>query len=141
MRVRKFGIVALLALAGMGAGVQITGVAAADADSYAGAWKGEWEGGGGSGRFDLTFVSGGDGKLGATASVGSDTGDYNATFSTVTFAGNKLAGAYDFTPDPKGEVTIVGSFDLKTAAGTWSLGAKGAPSPAMASGTWKVSKQ
>jgi len=98
-------------------------------------------GGGGGGRFDLTFVRGGDGKLSASVSVGTDMGDYNAKFSTMSLAGEKLAGAYDYPPDPQGEVTITGSFDPKSAAGTWSLGAKGQPGGQAIAGTWKVSKQ
>ena len=93
--------------------------------STSGTWKGTWEGAGAGGRFDLTFAKGGDGKLAASVSVGSDMGDYNAKFSTVTVTGEKLEGAYDYPPDPQGEVTITGSFDAKNATGTWSLGAKG----------------
>ena len=68
-------------------------------------------------------------------------GDYNAKFSTVALAADKLTGAYDYPPDPQGEVTIVGSFDPKNAAGTWSLGAKGQSGGQSFAGTWKVSKQ
>jgi hypothetical protein len=93
------------------------------------------------GRFDLTLVRGSDGKLGASVSVGTDMGDYNAKFSTMSLAADKLAGAYDYPPDPQGEVTITGSFDPKNATGTWSLGAKGQPGGQAIAGTWKVSKQ
>ena len=62
-------------------------------------------------------------------------GDYNAKFSTVTVTGDKLAGAYDYPPDPQGEVTITGSFDPKNAIGTWSLGAKGQPGGQAIAGT------
>ena len=68
-------------------------------------------------------------------------GDYNAKFSTVTVAADKLTGAYDYPPDPQGEVTIIGSFDPKNATGTWSLGAKGQSGQQAIAGTWKVSKQ
>jgi hypothetical protein len=141
MRIQKFGVAAVLTLASIWAGVQINIAVAADGDQYVGTWKGGWEGGGGSGRFDLTFVRGSDGKLAAMVSVGTDMGDYNAKFSTVAFAGDKLTGAYDYPPDVQGEVTIIGSFDPKTATGTWSLGGKGQPGQAMAAGTWKISKQ
>jgi hypothetical protein len=141
MRIRKVGIVALGLLAGIWAATEVHVAAAADGDQYVGTWKGQWEGGGASGRFDLTFIRGSDGKLAATASVGTDMGDYNAKFSAVAFAGEKLAGAYDYPPDPLGEVIITGSFDSKTATGTWALGAKGqAGGQSMAAGTWKVSK-
>jgi hypothetical protein len=141
MRTQKFAVVALIMLASIGAAVQFGIASAADGDLYVGTWKGTWEGAGAGGRFDLTFARGGDGKLNASVSVGTDMGDYNAKFSTVTLAGSKLAGAYDYPPDPQGEVTITGSFDPKNAAGTWSLGAKGQPGGQAIAGTWKVSKQ
>jgi hypothetical protein len=141
MRNHKIGLMAFVLLIGIWAAGQMPRAAAADGDQMVGAWKGGWEGGGASGRFDLTFVRGADGKLTGTVSVGSDMGDYNAKFSALAVTGEKLNGAYDFPPDPQGEVTVTGSFDPKTATGTWSLGAKGQPAPAMAAGTWKVSKQ
>ncbi len=141
MRFQKVAIVALTLLIGVWAGLHLGSAAAADGEQYVGTWKGTWEGAGAGGRFDLTFARGGDGKLAASVSVGTDTGDYNAKFSTVSISGDKLAGAYDYPPDPQGEVTITGSFDPKTAIGTWSLGAKGQAGGQAIAGTWKVSKQ
>jgi hypothetical protein len=141
MRIRKFGIIALIALASAWASVPIDAAAAADGDQYVGTWKGSWEGGGGSGRFDMTFARGSDGELTATVAVGTDMGDYNAKFSKAAFVSAKFTGAYDYPPDVQGEVIIAGSFDPKNATGTWTLGAKGQPGAAMAAGTWKVSKQ
>ena len=91
--------------------------------------------------FRSDIRQGSDGKLAASVSVGTDMGDYNAKFSTVTITGDKLAGAYDYPPDPQGEVTITGSFEPKNAIGTWSLGAKGKPGGQAIAGTWKVTKQ
>jgi hypothetical protein len=116
-------------------------IAAAADEQILGTWKGEWEGGGGSGRFDLTFVHGSDGKLSAMASVGTEGGDYNAKFTTVALNADKLTGAYDYPPDVQAEVTVTGTFDPKTATGTWSLAAKGQPGGQSIAGTWKVSKQ
>jgi len=141
MRIRKFGVVALVALASTWASGPIDVAAAADGDQYVGTWKGSWEGGGGSGRFDMTFARGSAGELTATVAVGTDMGDYNAKFSKLTFVSEKFTGAYDYPPDVQGEVIIAGSFDPKNATGTWSLGAKGQPGQSMAAGTWKVSKQ
>jgi hypothetical protein len=121
--------------------MQLDRAVAADGDQYLGTWKGTWEGGGGTGRFDMTVARGSDGKLAASVSVGTEMGDYNATFSTVTLVVGKLAGAYDYPPDPQGEVTIAGSFDPKNATGTWSLAAKGQPGGQSIAGTWKVTKQ
>jgi hypothetical protein len=139
MRARKFAVVALMFASAWVAAAQI-GASAADGDQHVGTWKGTWEGAGAGGRFDLTVARGSDGKLAASVSVGSEQGDYNAKFSTVTLTGDKLAGAYDYPPDPQGEVTITGSFNLKDAAGTWSLGAKGQSGGQTIAGTWKVSK-
>jgi hypothetical protein len=141
MRLKHLGMLALLLLAGVWASTPTNSASAADGDSLVGTWKGGWEGAGSSGRFDLTFVRGSDGTLMASVSVGTDMGDYNAKFSTLKPAADKFTGAYDYPPDVQGEVTITGSFDSGTATGTWSLAGKGQPSPAMAAGTWKVSKQ
>lgn len=141
MRPQNIAVAAVLMLAIIWAGGQVRVASAADADQYVGTWKGTWEGAGAGGRFDLTFIKGSDGKLAASVSVGTDMGDYNAKFSTVTVTGDKLAGAYDYPPDPQGEVTITGSFEPKNAIGTWSLGAKGQPGGQAIAGTWKVTKQ
>ena len=140
MRLHKVAVSALL-LVSVWAAVQIGVALAADGDQYVGPWKGTWEGAGAGGRFDMTFVRGSDGKIAASVSVGTEMGDYNAKFTTVTFGADKLAGAYDYPPDPQGEVTIAGSFDAKNATGTWSLAAKGQPGGQAIAGTWKVSKQ
>jgi hypothetical protein len=140
MRTRKLAVFSLMMLATVWFASRFDVAAAAD-DPYVGTWKGSWEGGGASGRFDLTFTRGSDGKLAGSVSVGTDMGDYNATFSSVAIAADKLTGAYDYPPDPQGEVTLAGSFESKNAAGTWSLGAKGQAGQQAITGTWKVSKQ
>jgi len=141
MRTQRHFVAALMAFVTIGAALQINAAAAADEDQYVGTWKGSWEGGGGSGRFDMTLARGSDGRLTASVAVGTDMGDYSATFSKVAFVSEKMSGAYDYPPDVQGEVIILGSFDAKDATGTWSLGAKGQPGQSMAAGTWKVSKQ
>jgi hypothetical protein len=140
MRSKKSAVI-FLVFAGIWAAVQLGAASAAEGDQYIGTWKGTWEGAGAGGRFDLTFARGSDGKLAASVSVGTDMGDYNAKFHTIAVTGEKLAGAYDYPPDPQGEVTITGSFDPKTAIGTWSLGAKGQSGGQAIAGTWKVTKQ
>jgi hypothetical protein len=141
MRTQKFTVAALIALASMCAAFHFSVAAAADEDQFVGTWKGSWEGGGGSGRFDMSFARGSDGQITASVAVGTDMGDYNAKFSKAAFVREKFTGAYDYPPDVQGEVIIAGSFDPKNATGTWSLGAKGQPGQSMAAGTWKVSKQ
>jgi hypothetical protein len=141
MRAQTIAVVGAVMLAIIWVAGQIGVASAADSDQYIGTWKGTWEGAGAGGRFDLTFAKGGDGKLAASVSVGTDMGDYNAKFSSVAVTNDKLAGAYDYPPDPQGEVTITGSFEPKNAIGTWSLGAKGKPGGQAIAGTWKVTKQ
>jgi hypothetical protein len=141
MRTQKFAVLTAMMLALAGTAMHFAAAAAAEGDQYVGTWKGTWEGAGAGGRFDLTITRGSDGKLAASVSVGTDMGDYNAKFSTTTFTGEKLAGAYDYPPDAQGEVTISGSFEPKDAIGTWSLGAKGKPGGQAIAGTWKVTKQ
>jgi hypothetical protein len=141
MRSAKIAVAAAVMLAIIWAAGQLAMAAAAEGDQYVGTWQGTWEGAGAGGRFDLTFTKSSDGKLAASVSVGTDMGDYNAKFSTMTLTGDKLAGAYDYPPDPQGEVTITGSFEPKNAVGTWSLGAKGKPGGQAIAGTWKVTKQ
>jgi hypothetical protein len=141
MRAQTIAVVGAVMLAIIWAAGQLGVAWAADSDQYIGTWKGTWEGAGAGGRFDLTFAKGSDGKLAASVSVGTDMGDYNAKFSTVTVTGDKLTGAYDYPPDPQGEVTITGSFEPKDAIGTWSLGAKGKPGGQAVAGTWKVTKR
>ncbi len=141
MRPQKIAVVSALMLAIIWAAGQWGVASAADGDQYLGTWKGTWEGAGAGGRFDMTFSKGSDGKLAASVSVGTEMGDYNAKFSTVTVTGDKLTGAYDYPPDPQGEVTITGSFDPRNAIGTWSLAAKGQAGGQAIAGTWKVTKQ
>jgi len=141
MRLQKIAVVTAVMLTIIWAAGQFGVASAADGDQYVGTWKGTWEGAGAGGRFDMTFNKGSDGKLAASVSVGTEMGDYNAKFSTVTVTGDKLAGAYDYPPDPQGEVIITGSFDPKNAIGTWSLAAKGQAGGQAIAGTWKVTKQ
>jgi hypothetical protein len=141
MRAQTIAVVGAVMLAIIWAAGQLGVASAADSGEYIGTWKGTWEGAGAGGRFDLTFAKGSDGKLAASVSVGTDMGDYNAKFSSVTVTGDKLTGAYDYPPDAQGEVTITGSFEPKDAIGTWSLGAKGKPGGQAVAGTWKVTKR
>jgi hypothetical protein len=131
MRNHKFSWLLIFALVGVGF--------AADGDRLLGAWQGSWAGGG-SGDFNLNFAQTADGKLTGAVAVTTDMGNYNATFSTITFKDGKFAAAYDYPPDVQGEITMTGSFEAKTGNGTWSLGAKGQPNQSMAAGTWQVAR-
>jgi hypothetical protein len=131
MRNYKYGLLVAVALAAV--------AMAAEHSPLAGAWQGTWAGGG-SGDFDLNFAQAADGKLTGTVAVTTDMGNYNATFSSITFQDGKFAAAYDYPPDVQGEITMTGSFDAKTGSGSWSLGPKGQASQSMAAGTWKVAR-
>jgi hypothetical protein len=110
----------------------------APADELFGTWTGSWEGGGGSGGFELKLDKGKDGATGGGVSV---TGEpaYQATLKTISFDGKKMTAAYDFPPDERVEVILAATFDGDTAKGTWSLREKGG-SEAL-SGTWTVKKK
>jgi hypothetical protein len=141
MRYARIGVAAVASAAALWVGVQIHAAAALDGQQYVGGWTGTWEGGG-SGRFDMTLELGADGKFGGGVAVGTDQGDYTAKFSKLSFAGNKMTATYDYPLDTQGEVSIEGTFDAKSATGTWGLGAKGqSQTQAMASGTWKIAKK
>ena len=133
----KQSLFALLAVAICAAGV--SGQRAAGADQYVGTWSGQWDGAGGGGGFELTIEKGQDNALTARVSV---TGEptYKATLKKLSFDGNKMSGAYDFTPDEQAEVILSATFDGDTAKGTWSLRAK-ADGTEVASGGWNVTRK
>lgn len=124
----------------------VLGVAAQNApdaksagDQYVGTWSGRWESSGSGGGFDLTIEKEPDNVLAGRVSV---TGEptYKATLKKLSFDGNKMAGAYDFTPDEQAEVILAATFEKDTAKGTWSLRSK-ADGTEVASGTWNVAKK
>jgi hypothetical protein len=106
---------------------------------FIGTWSGRWDGSGSGGGFDLTIEKGQDNVLVGRVSV---TGEptYKATLKKLSFDGNKMTGAYDFTPDEAGEVILAATFEANTAKGTWSLRSK-ADGTEAASGTWTVTKK
>lgn len=118
------------------------GIAAqpAGGEQYVGTWSGTWEGGGGSGRFDLTIERGSDGKIGGGVSVGEPTGNYVAKFKSISFDGNKLSARYDYTPNTQTEIVLAATFTDGGADGAWSMVPQ-AQEMVLANGTWKVSKK
>jgi len=109
------------------------------ADSYAGAYAGTWEGAGSGGKFDMTLASDG-GKSTGGVSVGTDGGNYEAKFSTLTITGNKLAAKYTYPLDEQGEITLAATFEGGKWTGTWVLGMKGQEGPGI-NGTFSVAKK
>jgi hypothetical protein len=65
---------------------------------------------------------------------------YRAEFKKLSFDGNKMTAAYDFTPDEQGEVIVTATFEGNTAKGTWALRAK-ADGTEVATGTLNVTKK
>jgi hypothetical protein len=118
----------------------LSSAADAPANRYAGTWNGTWEGGG-TGRFDMTLAAGADGTMTGSVSVGTEGGDYTAKFTTLSFDGNKMHAKYNYPLDEQGEITVEGTFDAGKGMGTWGLGQKGQNGPALANGTWTVSKK
>jgi hypothetical protein len=137
---RKYSWVAIAAIFAAALWAGVSSYAADNAVQYAGKWTGTWEGAGGAGRFDLTLESGSDGKLNGGVSVGSDTGDYTAKFSSFSLSDNKLTAKYEYPPEPMAEIVLAATFENGKATGTWVMQAKGAPDQVAASGTWTVKK-
>ncbi len=135
---------AWLLLAGICLGLAVAPARAADGDRYLGTWSGTWAGtDGSSGHFQLALERGGDGKLTGSIAVSQDGGggsDYTSKLKNAAFAGDKFSAAYE-PPDGQSEIKMNGTFAARDGDGEWSLGAKDQPSsPAMASGTWKITK-
>ena len=124
-----------------GASAQRGGDTGSGADRFIGTWSGRWDsnGGGPGGGFDLTIEKAPDKTLAGRVSV---TGEptYKATLKKLSFDGDKMAGAYDFTPDERGEVILAATFEGNTAKGTWSLRSK-ADGTEASTGTWTVTKK
>jgi hypothetical protein len=120
------------------ASAAIHGGTQSNGSQFAGVWSGRWEGNGSGGGFELTIESKDNTLSGAVSVTGEPT--YKAALKKLSFDGNKLSAAYDFTPDDQAEVILAASFEGDTAKGTWSLRAK-ADGTEVASGTWSVTKK
>jgi hypothetical protein len=139
----QFKSAAWLLFASICVGWMVAPSRAADGDQYLGAWSGTWAGPDSSGRFQLNLERGSDGKLTGSIAVAQDGdggSDYTAKLKNAAFAGDKFTAAYE-PPDGQSEINMHGTFGSKGGDGEWSLGAKDQPSsPAVASGTWKITK-
>jgi hypothetical protein len=108
-------------------------------EQFVGTWSGTWEASGSGGGFELTLEKGKDGAVvGGVSVTGEPT--YKATFSALSFDGNKMTAKYDFPPAEGAEVTLTAVFDGARATGTWSLREKANGNEA-ASGGWTVTKK
>ena len=109
----------MLALALSAAAIQATqtgGIVPAD---LVGVWSGTWEGGGGSGGFELTLEKGKDGPDAGRVAVTGDT-PYQATFRGLKFDGKKMIAVYDFPPDSQIEIHLETTFEAGTTKGSWT---------------------
>jgi hypothetical protein len=117
----RLGIIFALALsAGVIQARQMGGIVPAD---LVGVWSGTWEGGGGSGGFELTLEKGKDGADAGRVSVTGDT-PYQATFRTLKFDGKKMIAVYDFPPEGQIEIHLDLTFEAGAAKGSWSARSK-----------------
>jgi hypothetical protein len=109
-------------------------------EEFVGVWAGTWEGGGGSGGFEVTLEKGkDDGVTGKVSVTGEPT--YKAAFKALSFDGKTMKAKYDFPPnETEAEVVLSATFDGNSAKGTWSLRAKANDGEA-ASGTWSVTRK
>lgn len=112
---------------------------AANDEQLVGTWHGRWEMGDTNGGFDLTIERGADKALTGRVSVTGEPG-YNATLTKLTFDGKRFEAAYDFTPEPAGEVILSAALEGNTIKGTWSLRAK-ADGNQFAAGAWTVTRK
>lgn len=118
--------------------VHATSGTQSNGSQFAGTWSGRWDGDGSGGGFELTIESKDNTLSGAVSVTGEPT--YKATLKKLSFDGNKMIAAYDFTPDDQAEVVLAATFEGDTAKGTWSLRAK-ADGAEVARGTWNVTKK
>jgi hypothetical protein len=105
-------------------------------EQFLGTWSGTWTADNSSGGIELTLEKSKDGGLAGGVSV---TGDptYKAVFRTVAFDGPKMTAAYDFPDDETIEVVLTGTFEGRSAKGTWTARAK-AGGAEVATGGWSA---
>jgi len=111
-------------------------------EKYVGTWTGTWDGAG-TGSFELTLDKAKDatqGSLTGRVAVGTDGGDYNATFKTIAFDGPRMTARYDFPLDASAEIVVTATFEDKSAKGTWAMRPKGQEGD-LAAGTFAITKK
>lgn len=111
---------------------------ASSGEAFVGAWTGTWDGSG-SGNFDLILDKKAADVVGRVE-VTTDGGNYTADLKEVSFSGKTMKAKYDFPLDPSAEVGVSGTFDDRSAKGTWSLHPKGQDAE-VAGGSWTVTRK
>jgi hypothetical protein len=116
-----------------GAGATVPG------EQFVGTWTGTWDASGSpGGGFELTLEKGKEGALAGGVSV---TGEptYKATFTSVSFDGNKMNAKYDFPQADGIEIVLTAVIDGSRATGTWTAREKAGGE--VATGGWNVTKK
>jgi hypothetical protein len=104
-----------------------------------GTWSGTWDGGGGSGGFELTLERQKDAPISGQVSVTGDP-EYKTTLKTVSFDGRKMTATYDFPQNTEVEIILGATFEEESATGTW-LAREKATGNELANGGWKVTRK
>ena len=115
---------------------------ASSGEKYVGTWTGTWDGAG-TGTFEMTLDKSKDappGSLTGRVEVGTDGGNYNATFKTIAFDGPKMTARYEFPLDTSAEIVVTATFEDKSAKGTWAMRPKGQEGD-LAGGTFAVTRK
>lgn len=110
-----------------------------ESDQLLGTWSGSWEGGGGSGGFELTLEREKDAPISGKVSVTGDV-EYETALKTVSFDGGRMTATYDFPENPDLEITLAATFEGESASGTWSAREKGTGNET-SNGGWKVKRK
>ena len=137
---KAFSLWLCLALfAAIGIAAQKSGEATAPGESFVGTWSGGWEGGGGTGGFELILEKAKDGSIGGRVSV---TGEptYKATLESASFEGPKMTAKYTIPIDESIGVVLVITFEGNSAKGTWAAREK-ASGTDVATGMLTVTKK
>ena len=88
----------------------------------------------------MTVEKGKDGALAGKVNVSGEM-PHTAPFKSLSFAGNKMNGTYQYPLGDGGEVVLEASFEGNTLAGTWLLHPEGQATEIAARGTWKVTRK
>jgi hypothetical protein len=140
MRNRRFVWICLFLFGAVCSAAQRGAGAAVPGEQFVGTWSGTWDSSGsGNGGFEVTLEKGKEGAVvGGVSVTGEPT--YKATFSALSFDGNKMNAKYDFPPAEGLEVVLTAVFDGSRATGTWSAREK-ASGNEVGTGGWNVTKK
>jgi hypothetical protein len=139
MRNRSFVWICLFLFGAVCVAAQSDAGAKVPGEQFIGTWTGTWDTTGGpGGGFEVTLEKGKEGAVvGGVSVTGEPT--YKATFSALSFDGNKMNAKYDFPQAEGVEIMLTAVFDGSRATGTWAAREKGGNE--VAAGGWNVTKK